>query len=208
VTHRGVIMGNEYKQFLEATANSTCTCASEFNNRAVALMELGRYIEAQRDFDRACGLEPDASCLLNAAELYLVLGMKEQALENIDKARQLAGNGNVAYLHGLYYVARMFLKCNEPESAEEAFLTFLRFLQSIIPYTVKDDRGDCIIRKDGHTIHITPNIVDFEDLDRLVGAIKEARGRESIESETEELLDKIKVDISYINGSTVTKRLF
>ena len=52
-------MENEYNEFLEATANSKCTCASEFNNRAIALMELGRYIEAQRDFDRACSLEPN-----------------------------------------------------------------------------------------------------------------------------------------------------
>lgn len=185
-------MGNEYNEFLEDTANSICTCASEFNNRAVALMELGRYIEAQRDFDTACRLEPDPSYLLNAAELFLILGMKEHALENVRKARQVAGSGDVTDPRRLYYVAHMFLKCGEPEPADEALVDFLQFLLSIIPFTVKDNTYGHIIRKDGHTIQTAPSIMDLDHLNRLVGAINEAKGRKSTTRQIKELLQKVK----------------
>lgn len=191
-------METEYMEFLEATADSTCTCASEFNNRAIALMELGRYDEAQRDFERACSLEPDPSYFLNAAELYLALRMEERALENVRKARQLAGNGHVTHPQGLYHVACMFLKCNEPKSAEEVLLAFLQFLQSIIPYTLQDEMGGYIVRKDGHTIHATPFIIDFDDLDRLIGAIYGARGRNSTTRQIKKLYEEARVGISSI----------
>ena len=180
---------------VEATANSKCTCASEFNNRAIALMELGRYIEAQRDFDRACSLEHDPSYLLNAAELFLTLGMKERALENVHKVRQLAGSGDVTNPQGLYYVARMFLKCNEPESAEEALIVFLQFLQSVIPHTVKDDSDGYIIRKDGHTVHIWPSIIDFDNLDHFIHVLSEVKSGKGI-TEIKRLLRKTKREIS------------
>lgn len=186
-------METEYMEFLNTTANSTCTCASEFNNRAIALMQLERYIEAQRDFERACSLESDPSYLLNAAELFLTLGMKERALENISKARQLAKGGGVIDPRGLYYVARMFLKCGEPEPAEETLVDFLQFLLSVIPFTTKDDMDSYIIRKDGHTMHATPSIIDFDDLDYLIGAMNGAKGRKNMKRQIKKLYGKVKV---------------
>ncbi len=58
-------METEYEIFLKETTDSACTRAHEFfNNRANTRMALGRHGEALRDYDRACGLEPDDPLLL------------------------------------------------------------------------------------------------------------------------------------------------
>lgn len=191
-------MKTEYEDFLEATADSNCMRAHEFNNRANARAALGRHNEALNDYGMACALEPDnPSFLLNQAELFIDLGMIEKALSNVRKARQLGGSGDVTDPHELYYVARMFLKCNEPEFAEEALIDFLRFLLSIIPYTVRDDMGGYIIKKDGHTMHIS-GIIDFEDLDHLVREINEVKGYKD-NMRIKKLSVRVKASISSIS---------
>lgn len=189
-------MKTDYDIFLEETANSICTQAHDFNNRANARAALGRHDEALRDYDKACSLEPeDPSFLLNQAGLFLELGMKKRALENVRRAWQLGGQGDVADPHGLFRIAQMFLICDNPDSAEKTLLAFLRFLQLIIPCAVKEDGGGYIIKKDGHTIH-TSDIVDFDEVDRFVRAIRGGKDCKGI-AQPESLLKQVKRDFVY-----------
>jgi tetratricopeptide (TPR) repeat protein len=70
-----------YRGFIEETARNHCVRACEFNNRANAEKKLGRYLEAQRDYNRACDMEPnEAAYFLNRSALLLELGMATEAL--------------------------------------------------------------------------------------------------------------------------------
>jgi len=185
----------EYEIFLEETADSACTRAHEFNNRANTRMALGRHGEALRDYDRACSLDPDDPLLLlNWAELFLELGMTERALEDLERARQLSVNGNVAAPLDLFYIARLFLACNEPDLAEESLLAFLRFVRSILPFVAReeDDAGiGHIIRKDGHTIHICPGIIGSDHFCSAANMIVNAKGEKNA-MRLERLLKEVK----------------
>ena len=171
-------MEASYREFLERTANSYCTKADEFNNRANAMMELGRYIEAQRDYNRACSLAPDEPIFfLNRAGLFIRLGMTNSAFDDAIEARLLIGDGSVEHLDNLLQLSMIFKKCNSLNLAAEALLNFLKLLKSIIPYTVKDSEGGYKIRKDNKTIH-TSNLADLDDVKTLLKAIREDKACE------------------------------
>lgn len=173
-----VEMEASYREFLEETANSYCTRADEFNNRANAMMELGRYLEAQRDYNRACNMAPDEPIFfLNRSELFIQLGMMQSALDDAMEARLLIGDGSVKHLDDLLHLARIFKKCNSLNLAAETLLNFLKLSKSLIPYTVKDSDGGYIIRKGSQTVHMS-NFVNIDDVKTLLQAIQGDKARE------------------------------
>lgn len=61
--------------------------AGTLNNRATALLHLGRYEEALESYDRALAVEPDhPEALNNRGNALLGLGRHQEALENFDRA--------------------------------------------------------------------------------------------------------------------------
>ncbi|MBP8692446.1 MAG: tetratricopeptide repeat protein [Sedimentibacter sp.] len=189
-----------YKNFLEETANSYCTSADEFNNRAIAMMELGRYLEAQRDYNRACNLEPDEPLyLLNRAELFIQLGMTDSAFKDAMFARLLMGDGSVKHLDDLLHLAMILQRCSKPVLAAETLLSYLELLQSLIPYVVIENDGGYVIKKDNQTVHMS-NIVNFNDVDFLLQAIQKDKGCEDI-SQLKLMIKKIKKDIINRGGT-------
>lgn len=196
-------MKTEYEEFLEETADMTCTRANEFSNRANARAALGRHGEALRDYDRACGLDQDnVSFLVNRSGLLLKLGMRERAMEDFRKARQLSGNGDVANPRNLFHIAQMFVRCNETDLAEEAFLAFLQFVLSVLPYAAREEDDPVIthiIRKDGHTIEICPGIIEPDDLDSFANMIVNENGGKNA-SRFDRLLKEVRQGIQALGN--------
>lgn len=196
-------MTMEYEDFLGATADLVCTRVEEYGNRANASMALDRHDEALRDYDKACNPEPDEpSFLLNRSGLLLELGMREHALEDLKKARQLSGNGDMANPRDLIYIARMFLRCNEPDLAEESLLAFLRFVLSVLPYAAReeDDAGiGHIIRKDGLAIQMRPGIIEPDDFDSFANIIVNENGGKNA-SRFERLLNEVRQGIQALGN--------
>jgi len=196
-------MRTEYEDFLEGTADLTCTRAHEFSNRANARMALGRHDEALRDYDRACSLDrDDTSFLVNRSGLLLELGMRERAVEDLRKARQLLGNGDVANPRALESIAQVFAHCNETDLAEEALLAFLQFVLSVLPYAAReeDDAGiSHIIRKDGHAIQICPGIIEPDDLDSFANMVVNENGGKNA-SRFDRLLKEVRQGIQALGN--------
>jgi len=160
-------MKTPYEEFLEETANSYCTSAPEFNNRANAMMELGRYLEAQRDYNRACTLEPDEPVFfLNRAELFIELGMIESALNDAAYVRRIIDVDGIQNMEDMLQLAGVFHKCKSLYSAAEMLLCFLKLLRTLIPFTTKDNKGGFVIRKDKQNIHMS-NLADFDEAKQL-----------------------------------------
>jgi len=164
-------MEASYREFLEETANSLCTNACEFNNRANAMMELGRYLEAQRDYNRACNLEPDEPIFFhNRAELFIQLGMIYNALQDAIHIRHIIRSSSMEQmdnLFNLFYLVELFLKCYKPDLAAETLLDFLRLLKFLTPCISKEDDGGYIIRQNNRTIH-TNSIISYDEIIALL----------------------------------------
>lgn len=173
-------MKTEYEDFLEATVDLTCARAHEFSNRANARIALGRQDEALRDYDKACSLDrDDTSFLVNRSGLLLELGMRERAVEDLRKARQLSGNGDVAKPRELFYIAQVFVLRNETDLAEETLLAFLQLVLSIMPYTTAmADVHGYVIRK--VIPCISAPILDFDDLDHFIHVLSEVKSGQGI----------------------------
>ncbi len=157
-------MKTPYEEFLEETANSYCTSAYEFNNRANAMMELGRYLEAQRDYNRACNLEPDEPVFfLNRSEMFIQLGMIYNALQDAIHVKHIIGSGSMEHMSDLFCLAEIFLKCYRPDLAAETLLNLLRLLKFLTPCISREDDGGYVIRQNNRTIH-TNSIISYDEI--------------------------------------------
>lgn len=161
-----------YRKFLAESADDDCAMAWEFNNRANARAGLGRYLEAQMDYNRACDIDPnDSTHFLNRAGLFVSLGVIDDALRDCLHVSTLLREDDIAYYGDLFMLANIFRQCGEYLLAAQSLLKFLKLVKSLIPYTRRE--GDSyIIQKDGHTIHTT-SLVDLEEISSFIKNIED-----------------------------------
>jgi hypothetical protein len=133
-----------WKKHIKETAETQCVRAWEFNNRASARAALGRSLEALRDYNRACEIEPDVpDYLFSRSQFLLGLGAKGDALTDATHAHQLMQKKGVAYLHDFLQLTSIFVECDEISLALKALEDFIRVFRSIIPHLLRDNLGSC-----------------------------------------------------------------
>jgi len=156
----GIIMaeGNAVstRRFLLETADKHCARACEFNNRANARRELGRCLEAQIDYNRACDIDPnEPAYFLNRAGFFVQLGLIDDAMRDCLHVATLVGSEGTDEEWDLFRLASIFWRCGESLLAAQALLNCLRLVSTLVPYITEDEDGGYIIRKNGRTIHTT-----------------------------------------------------
>jgi len=133
-------------------ANDEAFSASEYNNRAAARSEFERYDEALEDYNRACELEPDSlSFFQNRATLFLSLGMRDEALNDISYVNNKLTNealDDISQVSDRAAKIKLFecmcsippqieltFKFNQYETTLYLMAAYLRYLISLLPFT-------------------------------------------------------------------------
>ena len=163
-----------WEKHIQETAETECVRAWEFNNRANARAALGRSLEALRDYNRACEIEPDVpDYLFNRSQFLLGLGAKGDALTDATHAHQIMQKHSVEYLHDFLQLTSIFVECGEISLALKALEDFIRVFSSIIPYLLKDNHGSCRAEINENGIHMCCAI-DCESITSMIEVIESA----------------------------------
>ena len=175
----GIIMAEanvaSTRRFLLETADEHCARACEFNNRANARRELGRYLEAQIDYNRACDIDPNESAyFLNRAGFFLELGLIDDAMRDCLHVVTLLKEDDVSHYDDLFMLAGIFWQCGERLLAIQSLLNYLGVMESIIPFAKQEEEGSGYrIEKNGCVIHVAPNIIEVERVGAFIKTIEE-----------------------------------
>lgn len=142
-----------YEKFCISTADVHCTCAWEFNNRANVRAGLGRYLEAHRDYNRACELDPkEPVFFLNRANFRVSLGIIDDAVKDCMHVLSLIDSGDAGNDADLFELANIFLACGETLLSAQALLNCVRLKRSLVPYTIINDDDIFIIINNGQPL--------------------------------------------------------
>ena len=184
------------KRFLLETADEHCARACEFNNRANARSELGRYLEAQIDYNRACDIDPnEPAYFLNRAGFFVQLGLIDDALRDCLHVATLLKEDDVRHYDDLFTLAGIFWQCGERLLAIQSLLNYLGMMESLIPYATQKEEGSGYrIEKNGCVMHVVPNLIEIERVAAFIKTIEdEMRGGNS---KLRIMLDRIKEKFS------------
>jgi tetratricopeptide (TPR) repeat protein len=166
-------------KFLLETADEHCARACEFNNRANARSELGRYLEAQIDYNRACDIDPnEPTYFLNRAGLFVQLGLIDDAMRDCLHVATLLKEDDVRHYDDLFTLASIFWQCGERLLAIQSLLNYLGMMEFLIPYATQKEEGSGYrIEKNGCVMHVAPNLIEIERVAALIKTIEdEMRG--------------------------------
>jgi tetratricopeptide (TPR) repeat protein len=152
-----------YKRYVRDIADDQCVSACDFNNRANARSELGRYEEALEDYGRASELDPvDSCCLVNRMQLLVQLGRLNEAVVDAEHAWKIMEAGRPDRQLDLLVIANIFNKCNRPHQAAVCLYHYFELLESLRPYMRKDDDGKLVIDKNDGPIQLSETVhVDY-----------------------------------------------
>jgi tetratricopeptide (TPR) repeat protein len=160
------------EKHIRETAETQCARAWEFNNRAHARAALGRSLEALRDYNRACEIEPDVpDYLFHRSQFLLGLGAKGDALSDATHAHQIMQKKSVDYLHDFLHLTSIYVECGEISLALKALEDFIRVFRSIIPHLAKDNHNGRRPDVNAKSIHRSCAI-DCEGITSLIEKIE------------------------------------
>ncbi len=183
------------RSILVETADTRCVRAWEFNNRANARAELGRSLEALKNYNLACDMEPNQpDLLLNRAGFLRRLEAIKDALEDAARAYRLIEGGGIEHDMDFLHLASIFMACGEMHQAMKAFSTILKSLASSMK---RGEYGVLRLETSRDGIHLC-GPVDLEGILGLAEEMEEALDDSDVEARS--VMAEIGRDISGVTG--------
>lgn len=183
------------RKHLEETVDRECSRAWEFTNRANARAALGRSLEALRDYNRACEIDPrDPDHFFNRSQFLLGLGAKADALADAMHACEMMQKKGIDQLHVFLQLTSIYVECGEMNLALKALEDFIRVLRSLIPHLLKDGHGVCRAEINKNGTHMICAV----DCKTVLSLVQEIEQTLDDDTRLKATLEDIKRNISFV----------